>query len=76
MFFDPGVSTYARAHRLRTARHPKRADVDVGKAQRNEQHGDDGMHTCAAASRRCWFRKTEHSSRKPDRDGQACDFFF
>ena len=44
MFLSPVDIHFARAHRFERALHPKRADVDVGKDQRNEQHGDDGMH--------------------------------
>ena len=44
MFLGPVEIDFAGAHRLECALHPERADVDVGKDQRDEQHGDDGVH--------------------------------
>src|SRR6202043_2756367 len=44
MFLGPVVIDLAGPHGLEGALHPKRADIDVTKDQRDEQDRDDGVH--------------------------------
>ena len=44
MFLRPVEIDLAGAHGLERTLHPERADVDVGKDQRDEQNGHDGVH--------------------------------